>query len=74
MNPMDVLAPNHMGSLSQNTGVDSIIANTGLGAAEATGVPLADEVRKGAAANPSLDPQRRAAARQYGTTMNKVGF
>jgi len=74
MNPMDVLAPNHMGNLAQNTGIDSIIANTGHGSAEATGVPLADEKRKSESANPAMDPQRRAAARQYGTTMKKVGF
>jgi hypothetical protein len=71
---MDVLAPNHMGNLAQNTGIEAIVANTGHGAAEATGVPLADEEKKSTPANPSLDPQRRAAARQFGVPMKKVGF
>jgi len=74
MDPMMVLQPNHMGNLAQNTGIDSLVANTGHGAAEATGVPLADEKRKGESANPGMDPQRRAAARQYGVSMKKVGF
>lgn len=68
MNPMYVLAPNYMGANFENSGVDSLIVNIGLGT--------------DSYANPALMPKqeegntkiRRAKAREFGRPMSNIGF
>ena len=78
MNPMDVLAPNYMGDSLENSGLDELVANRGLGVGSVTASsqPIneqgAEDQHK--SANPLLDKLRTAKAREFGKTKEKVGF
>jgi len=63
----NILAPNSMGSINTNLGVDSISANYGFG------VP---EIQKAVSAKQEEFKERLriAKAREFGMTKEKVGF
>lgn len=75
--PMNVLAPNTMGDITTNRGINELIANTGLGVGE-----LMRSVNPQAASdraemtNPEAQKNklRVAKARQYGMSKDEVGF
>ena len=70
----NVLAPNQMGDSLANSGMEGITANYGYGVAEVTKTNTQAEQDQESSANPSIDPLRRAKAREFGKTMGTVGF
>jgi len=85
MNPMNVLAPNYMGdslknlnvnALQENIGLKSETDNIGLGIAEVKrqGVNVQGREDQKQSANPGMDKLRRHKAREFGLSMETVGF
>lgn len=66
--PLDILAPNNLGDITENRGVDDLVANYGKGVLEAK--------RKAEANGPEAqkDRMRTAKAREFGLTKKTVGF
>jgi hypothetical protein len=74
---MNVLAPNQMGDVTANRGVNELVANIGLGVNELMrSVNPKAALDRGETANPETEKNklRVAKARQYGVTKDEVGF
>jgi hypothetical protein len=73
MDPMDVLAPNYLGDLLDNRGVDELVRNRGHGVAESMPPAMRD---RDISTNPAAqkDKLRTAKAREFGMTKETVGF
>jgi hypothetical protein len=70
MNPLNVLAPNHMSYSLENTGVESMTTNMGWGVNEV--LNRTESVKR--TDNSGMNDIRRAKAREFGTPMDNVGF
>lgn len=71
---MNVLAPNYMGSMLSNSGIEQLRANYGYGVPEAVKTNMQGERDKEQTANPVLAPLRVAKAREFGMKKEQVGF
>lgn len=76
MNPLDVLAPNQLGILTENFGLEELVQNRGLGVEEVSPTNQQAAAQKSELSNPEMakDRLRTAAARQFGKTKKEVGF
>jgi len=74
MDPMKVLLPNNVGNLSANSGVESLTANTGLGAAEIANSAAMMGRHVQAQPNAGVEQLRIRSAKQFGMKKEQVGF
>ena len=75
--PMEVLAPNTLGTDMENRGVDELIQNRGLGVPE-LGANQQAQMQRGQPSNPKRDEHmhklRVGKAREFGMPQERVGF
>lgn len=74
--PVEVLAPNNMGTMFANYGVGELVMNRGLGVAEAQNTNQRAMTQRAESANPQQqrDRMRIAKAREFGMKKTEVGF
>ena len=74
MNPLEILAPNTLGSMLENRGVEELVQNRGLGVAEVSRPPSMRDRDTPTAPSAEKDRLRIAKAREFGMTKEEVGF
>ena len=74
MDPMNVLQPNYMGNTLNNTGLDELFINRGLGVDEVTNKAKVQSRKTLAAPEIEKNRLRTAKAREFGLTKQTVGF
>lgn len=77
MDPVNILAPNYMGHDLANRGVESMVANQGLGVQEIQAQANSGAVERDVITSGSqmlVNKMRVAKAREFGKTKETVGF
>lgn len=77
MDPMHILAPNSLGSLAMNHGVDELVANRGLGLSEiqsAANQQAMMQRNEKSTTETQKTKMRTAKARQFGVASEDLGF
>jgi hypothetical protein len=72
--PMTILQPNSMGDMLENTGLEEMLANRGLGVAEVSRPAAMESKNTLTAPKAEKERLRVAKAREFGMTKETVGF